>query len=66
MKELRENMRQIFEYDTNYKELELIVRVHLLYMYMYNYCTIRKQIPGWKSVICAAGMSLFNLTNKFW
>ena len=60
MKELKESIRQIFEYDNNDKELEWDFSRNA------KDCTVGKRIPDKKSLVWTVVMRCLNLTNKFW
>ena len=62
MKELKENIRQIFEYDSNDKKLEWIAREMQKTLLWESESLIRKVL----SVIWTVDMRCFNLTNRFW
>ena len=61
MKELKENIRQIFEYDSNDKELEQIAREMQKAVQKVVLWESESLIK--KSVICTVDMRYFNLTN---
>ena len=62
--ELKESIRQIFEYNNDDKELESISRIEI--ELISKDCTMVKGISDKKSLIWTVDIRRFDLTNKSW